>query len=348
MAALASRPSGAAEGCRPGLAAQVIADRGDTEPMSVELERRRVLIAAAPGELGALVELFARGLVEGWEAGEAESFEQARFLLQHDTCDVLLVDRSLYRPEDADGLDWLSRQSQPVAYLAGSDPAALTAVLERGASQWLPRELGLGQPALLAAVLNHAAARGDLRRNHRRLGEALGECRRQVRRLVTLLWGQSPSESHPRWFTQRHMMERLQEEIARTQRHGTPLAVVLGEVRAGDDSRLAAGAPQVTAWTAERVTRSKRRTDVAGQYGPSGFILLLAHTPPAGAAVCCRRLRVVLESGGPQASAPPGPVAAYFGLCCYDTGHASAKSLLGRAEACLERARDDDNGRVVF
>jgi diguanylate cyclase (GGDEF)-like protein len=316
--------------------------------MSVELERRRVLIAAAPGELGALLELFARGLVEGWEAGEAETFEQARFLLQHDTCDVFLVDHSLLRPDDADGLDWLSRVQQPVAYLAGPDAGALTAVLERGAGGWLPRELGLGQPALLAAVLNQAAARGDLRRNHRRLGEALGECRRQVRRLVTLLWAQSPTESHPRWFTQRHMMERLHEEIARTQRHGSPLAVVLGEVRAGDDSLLRADAPHVAAWTAERVAHCKRRTDVAGQYGPGGFILLLAHTPPAGAAVCCRRLRGVLEGGGHPAAAPPGPVAAYFGISCYDTGRASAKSLLGKAEESLERARGDGNGHIVF
>jgi diguanylate cyclase (GGDEF)-like protein len=316
--------------------------------MSLELERRRVLIAAAPGELEALVELFNTGLVDGWEAGEAESFEQARFLLQHDTCDVLLVDRSLFQPEDADGLDWLSRQAQPVAYLAGSDPESLTAVLERGSSQWLPRDLGLAHPALLAAVLNQAAARGDLRRNHRRLADALQEFRRQVRRLVTLLWGQSPNESHPRWFTQRHMMERLQEEIARTQRHGTPLAVVLGEVRTGNDALLQADAPQMATWMAERVTQTKRRTDVAGQYGSSGFILLLAHTPPAGAAVCCRRLRGVLESTGPQAAALPGPVAAFFGISCYDTGHASAKSLLGRAEECLDRARGDNNGHVVF
>jgi diguanylate cyclase (GGDEF)-like protein len=315
--------------------------------MSVELERRRVLIAAAPAELAALAAPFANGLVEGWEASEADTFEQARFLTQHETSDVLLLDHSLLRAEDADALDWLSRQQQPVAYLAGSDPAALTAVLEHGASGWLPRELALAQPALLTATLNQAAARGDQRRNHRRLGEALQECRRQVRRLVTLLWAQSPSESHPHWFTQRHMMERLQEEIARTQRHGTPLAVVLGEVRAGADSLLPIDAPQVAAWTADRVSRTKRRTDVAGQYGPGGFILLLSHTAAAGAAVCCRRLRGVLEGGGTQAAAP-GPVAAYFGISSYDTARASAKSLLGRAEECLERARSDENGRVVF
>jgi diguanylate cyclase (GGDEF)-like protein len=316
--------------------------------MAVEPERRRVLIAAAPAERAPLVELFARDRVEGWEAGEAESFEQARFLLQHDPCDVLLVDHSLYRPEDVDGLGWLSRQAQaPVAYLAGPDPAALTAVLERGASQWLPRDLALSHPALLAAVLNQAASKGDLRRGTRRLGEALQECRRQVRGLVTLLWGLSPTEAHPRWFTQRHMMERLQEEIARTQRHGSPLSVVLGEVQTGE-TLLPPDAPQVTAWTAERVTRCKRRTDVAGHYGPSGFILLLAHTPQPGAAVCCRRLRGALEDGPGAAPAPPAPIAAFFGISTYDADHANAKSLLGRAEECLERARGEGNGHVVF
>jgi GGDEF domain-containing protein len=317
--------------------------------MALDLERRRVLVAAAGAERVALVDLFARGLVEGWEASEAESFEQARFLLQHDPCEVLLVDQSLYRPEDADAFNWLAGQQQAaVVFLAGDDPALLTEALQRGAGHWLPRTLALGHPALLAAVLSLAAARSDLRRNHRLLGEALQECRRQVRRLVALLWGMAPIETHPRWFTQRHMMDRLQEEIARTERHGTPLAVVLGEVRAGPEPDLPADAPQLTAWTAERITRSKRRTDVAGQYGPSGFILLLAHTPEAGAAVCCRRLQAALETTAGQAAAPPGPLQAYFGISSYSAARATAQSLLGHAEECLERAKADGDGQVMF
>jgi diguanylate cyclase (GGDEF)-like protein len=270
-------------------------------------------------------------------------------LLQDGACDVLLVDHSLYGPEGAAGPDWSGRQPPPpVAYLAGPDPVALAAALEGGAGHWLPRDLALSHPPLLAAVLSQAASRGDLRQSHRRLGEALRECRRQVGRLVTLLGGLSPTEGHPRWFTQRHMMERLQEEIARTQRHGTPLSVVLGEVRAGGGDRVPPDAPQVIAWTAERVTRCKRRSDVAGQYGLAAFILLLSHTPPAGAAVCCRRLGAVLEDGAGHASAPPGPIEAFFGISSYGAGRASAKGLLSRAEECLERARTDGNGRVVF
>jgi diguanylate cyclase (GGDEF)-like protein len=316
--------------------------------MAVELDHRRVLIAAAPAEAPPLLELFTHGRVDGWEADEAESFEQARFMLQHDACDVLMLDHSLYRPEDAHTLAWLSRQPQPVAYLAGPDATTVAAVLERGACQWLPRELALSHPALLTAVLNQAAARAEQRRNHRRLGEALQECRRQVQRLVTLLWRLSPTESQPRWFTQRHMMERLQEEIARARRYGMPLSVVLGELRSADEALLPPDAPLITAHAAERITHCKRRTDVAGQYGPGGFLLLLAHTPLSGAAVCCRRLRSELEDGTAETRTPPGPVAAYFGISGFDTAHPNAKSLLGRAEECLERARGHDRGRVVF
>jgi PleD family two-component response regulator len=44
-----------------------------------------------------------------------------------------------------------------------------------------------------------------------------------------MLWQASPTAGRTRWFSQRHMMERLEEEVARADRHGTPLSVILGE-----------------------------------------------------------------------------------------------------------------------
>ncbi len=314
--------------------------------MGVDLERRRALVAATRANRTPLCDLFAAGRVEGWEACEAESFEEARFVLQHDPCDVLVVDHSLYRPEDSAGLSWLAGQQQaPVTFLAGPDASLITNALEHGVSQWLPRELALSHPSLLAAVLNQAASKGDLRRSNRLLGEALQECRRQVRRLVTLLWGLSPIERHARWYTQRHMMERLQEELSRTERYGSPLSLVVGEVYWGD-ADAPPEAQQLAAWTAECVTRSKRRTDIAGQYGPNGFLLLLAHANERAALVCCRRLQEVLEATAGHAAAPPGPVRAYLGVSSYSAALTSAKSLLGRAEEALERAKTDGRVRV--
>lgn len=321
---------------------------GDRPRMGVEWERRRVLLAAADIDRAAIAEAFAQKAMEGWEPVEAESFEQVRFVLQHDPCDILLVDHSLFRPEEPGIFPWLAGQQQiPVAFLAGTDSTQLANALDSGVNHWLPRELALSQPVLFATLLTQAGRKGDLRRTNRQLGEALQDCRRQVHRLVTLLWGLSPVEQHARWYTQRHMMDRLQEELGRSERYGVPLTVVVGEVRTGNAGAPKPEAPQVTAWTAERITRSKRRTDVAGQYGPGGFLLLLSHTPESGALTCCRRLQKELESTAGQTSAPPGPIRAYFGLSSTAAAQSTAKSLLGRAEEALERASRNGESRVV-
>src|SRR3712207_6225744 len=73
--------------------------RGE-EVMAVELERRSVLVVADAEERAVLRPLFARGFLQGWSVLEASSFAQARFALQHDACDVILVDEGLYRRED--------------------------------------------------------------------------------------------------------------------------------------------------------------------------------------------------------------------------------------------------------
>ncbi|HZT80145.1 MAG TPA: diguanylate cyclase, partial [Gemmataceae bacterium] len=178
---------------------------------------------------------------------------------------------------------------------------------------------------------------GDVRRRARLAGEALHECRRQVSRLVGLLWEASPVDGRARWFTQRHMLERLHEEVSRAERHGTLLSVVLGEV---ETERGAPGrdAPQLAAWTAEQITRAKRRADVAGQYGAHGFLLLLGHTSEAGAATCCERLRECLQESPPPAGLR-GPLRVHFGIAGYSPEVATSQGLLGRAEERLELAR---------
>ena len=49
-------------------------------------------------------------------------------------------------------------------------------------------------------------------------------------------------------------------------------------------------AGDVGTWAASTVARVKRRGDVAGLYGPQGFMLVMAQTPQQGGERCCRRL----------------------------------------------------------
>jgi PleD family two-component response regulator len=291
--------------------------------------RRRVLVAAGAEDRFPLP-LQVDGALKDWEVRTADSFARAHFLLQHDRCDVLLLDEGLARCEGWSGLTWLTAQeSTPVVLLAGGDPGVIAAALRAGVQQWLPRDLALRHPDLLAATLEQAARWGTRRGVWR--ASTAREGREQVSRLVDLLWEAAPVSGRSRWLTQRHALERLDEEVARAERHGTPLSLALGDVQAyrppgapgGDELPL-------TAALGERIASATRRGDVAGRYGPEGFLLLLVNTPGPGAEACCRRLQGLLGQAR---------VLVQFGIASYSTDLRTPQAVLSRAEQGLERTR---------
>ncbi len=304
--------------------------------MSVDLERRRVLVTADATGRPALRALFAHAALAAWKAVEAAGVEPARSALQRpEVFDALLLDEGVYRREPGRGLGWLMAQPKaPVVLLADLKPDEATSALAFGVHQWLPRRPALANPGLLAAARGSAARVTEVRRRAQAAGEALFECRRQVNRLVGLLW-EAPAGGRTRWLPHRAMMERLDEEVARSERHGAPLAVVLGELR----SAVAEGpllGPHLAAWTAEQVSRVKRRSDAAGQFGPNGFMMILPHTSETGAERCCERMRDALERA--PASGLEAPVRAYLGAAGSVDGD-TPDGLLRRAEERLEESR---------
>jgi diguanylate cyclase (GGDEF)-like protein len=304
--------------------------------MTADLPFRRVLVAASAAACPAVRQPFAAEPLAGWQVLEADSWERTQFVLGYEACDVLLVDESLAPHGDVKDFAALAgRREVPVVALSGPAPEAAAAALAAGVDLWLPREPALAHPPLLAAGLAQAAGRGDLRRRLRLTGSSLQESRRHVGRLVDLLWHNAPHDPRTHWFTHRHMLERLQEEVARTARHGAPFSLVLGEVRRRGEAG-AAPCPQLTAWAAGRIGRAKRRCDVAGQYGPHGFMLLLANTPEAGAVTFCRRLE---KSLGQAAATEAVPLVPAFGLAACADPTATPQALLRRAEEHLESAK---------
>lgn len=301
---------------------------------------RRLVIAATVEEGSRYRSLFAIEPLDRWDIVLADSVAQVRFLTQHEPCDAIVLDEGLYRSEGGEGLDWLAGQHDTTVLLL-SGPEVATEALGRGAGQWLPREQALQHPPLLAAALAQAAGVAELRRSLRRSGELLAECRKQIGRLVNLLWEAAPHGARSPWLTQRHILERLQDEVARAERKGAPFAVVLGEL--GPRPQAPPPDPeQLAAWAAEQVTRYKRRADVAGRYGPNGFLMILVQTPEQNAALGCRRLQEALE-----ADAAPGPVLAYFGIASYSPSVNTPKSLLSFAERRLEQAKHGAE-RIVY
>jgi diguanylate cyclase len=134
------------------------------------------------------------------------------------------------------------------------------------------------------------------------------------------------------------VLERLDGEVARAERHGTPLSVALGEVQA----RRPEGSPgrdglPLTAALGERIAGGIRRGDVAGRYGLEGFLLLLVNTPGPGAEACGRRLQGLLGQARARV---------HFGIASHAADLRTPQALLGRAEQQLERARQIALGHI--
>jgi hypothetical protein len=312
-------------------------------PTSLPQESRicyTVLLTAAPEARAGWRALFAHEALADWEVIDASSLEQAHFVLQHGHSDVWLVDHGVCRGDDGDRPPWLTcRHHTPVLLVADLAPALASGILEWGCDQWLARDLAR-QPELLAVALRQTLRSGEVRQQLRRTGDDLRECRQRITRLADMLWESVPGDSRNAWQTQRRLL-RLQEEIDRSERHRTPLALVLGEV----DGPRAASRPEDArgSWAVGLFGQNKRRCDVVGQHGPNGFMVLLIQTPAEGAAVFCQRLRQVLR----DRAADPGGPGAYFRLSFGVAGHvpdANATQLLGRAEWGLEQTQQAEEG----
>ena len=200
--------------------------------MDCAFKNRRAVVVAAAERAVPLVRLFEHPCLANWAVKVADSPEHARFLTKLFACDVLIVDDSaLGAPGDC-CLRWLSeRGRRPVLFLSSAEGAAIQRALAEGAQLWLPGDLILSEPALLAEGLAHALR---ARAGERRLRQATRHARQhraQANRLTDLLWESLPVDGKPEWLSQRFMLERLYQEVLRCNRHGTPLTLVLGEWR---------------------------------------------------------------------------------------------------------------------
>ena len=308
--------------------------------MSLPALRPRALIAAGPERQTVYATLFAHQSLAGWEILPAQSFAQARFLLQHQPCDIVLVSGDLAQREGSQGLALLTGQRQAPLIFLGDDRAGDYAhAYDAGAATCLPRSLILAHPPLLQRAMRQAMQTQKAIDGHAQTLERLADSRRYVDRLAQMIWRMTPRHDDL-WYPQRHVLERLDEETARCRRHRVPLSVAVGELQTAEG-----GDAMIPEWAAEAIVRGKRRSDVVGQYGPGGFLMLMMHTPKPGGVTCCRRLQEALEH--PAEVGAPHALRSYFGIATATTDESAPQTLLRIAERNLEMARGLDRPCVV-
>ncbi|HXQ26259.1 MAG TPA: GGDEF domain-containing protein [Candidatus Acidoferrales bacterium] len=134
-------------------------------------------------------------------------------------------------------------------------------------------------------------------------------------------------------FNRRYIEHRLQEEIARCQRLGSPITVILFDLDAlkqiNDEHGHAAG-DNVLKALAERLKAATRGSDVAARYGGDEFLLLLADCKPDGVQYVLKRLSGLhIETNKEKL-----PISCSAGWADYIPGESLA-AILKRADAAL-------------
>jgi two-component system cell cycle response regulator len=164
-------------------------------------------------------------------------------------------------------------------------------------------------------------------------------------RLAERLWELSTLDGLTRLLNHRAVLERLLEEMSRSERYDQPMSVILADVdrfKLVNDTYGHLVGDTVLREVAQRFRRGLRTVDVVGRYGGEEFLMVLPASSLDAACLAARRLcdalgdsPVVLADGSRIA------VTASFGVACVTEPSVGRRveSLLAVADARLYEAK---------
>jgi len=297
-------------------------------------ETTRILIVQAdPSERAFQRSLFSEG---GMAVVEATSGAEALDFLAVDRADLVVLGRTL---PDMDGLELLPRLKSSeldfVPVLVASqrgETAERVRGLQLGADDYIPR------PCDPAEFLARARALLRTKQTHDR-----------IRKLQMTLEQMVVSDPLTGLHNRRYLMDRLVQEMQRSDRHGEPLAFAMidldGFKPINDQFGHVLG-DKVLRAVGNAISKSIRVSDVAARYGGDEFGIILPQTPPEGAMRVCERLlraisELVLEDEGRKCK-----VTASLGLAYYPADDVETpEDLVHSADGALYGAKRSGKNR---
>ncbi|HVK72395.1 MAG TPA: sensor domain-containing diguanylate cyclase [Kofleriaceae bacterium] len=153
-------------------------------------------------------------------------------------------------------------------------------------------------------------------------------------------------------FVRRYFDARIDEEIERARRYGTPFAVVMMDIddfKHLNDTHGHLAGDRVLREVAAQVKRQMRGVDTAARYGGEEIALILPRTELVAALNQAERIRGAIADHRVSAG-EDGPVlgvTASFGIAAFpESGAEGAEELVRRADRALYRAKKTGKNRV--
>jgi len=149
----------------------------------------------------------------------------------------------------------------------------------------------------------------------------------------------------------RHLFGRLESELARAERYGTPLSILMIDVDHFKKLNDAAGhrAGDETLRTVCEVLRPcVRKVDTLARYGGEEFMVLLPQTAKEGAVAVGEKLRrAVLETAAlASTTQPTGHVTISIGVACFPLDANDQEMLVDCADAALYASKRGGRNKV--
>jgi diguanylate cyclase (GGDEF)-like protein len=135
----------------------------------------------------------------------------------------------------------------------------------------------------------------------------------------------------------RYLQERLDHEIARAERAGHPLAIVLLDLnnfKSFNDNFGHQAGDEVLRFVANAVTSCLRTTDIAGRYGGDEFLVILPQADDGGARLLLSRLRRKVEQRN-DSGFPPIPIEMSAGIAIYPREGDNKADLVAAADRAM-------------
>lgn len=167
-----------------------------------------------------------------------------------------------------------------------------------------------------------------------------------LRRDIAVLTDAAQRDSLTGLLGRRGFDERLDAELERARRTGSPLSVVVGNLdrfTRVNDAHGQAGGDVVLRRAAEILAAGKRRFDGSARLGADDFAVVAADCDDAGAYVLAERLRGAIEES--FGAAPPVTIS--FGVASYPVHGQAANGLLSAADQALDAAKQLGRNRTV-